>query len=107
MSSIGEWCTAYLAKPGIADPFLDRALDGISRIEALAEEVRAERHRQEAHEQRMEVLIAQMRVEAMRARSLCNRLNLAVGALETVLQARGASARQNQSKGSQLGSSTS
>ena len=86
MSSISEWCAAHLAKPGIADPYLDRALDGIRRIEALADELRAERHRQEAHEQRMEVLIAQMRVEAARARSLCNRLNLAVGALEAVLQ---------------------
>ena len=107
MSSIGEWCAAHLAKPGIADPYLDRALDGILRIEALAEELRAERYRQEAHEQRMEVLIAQMRVEAMRARSLCNRLNLAVGALETVLQAQAAATGQKQSKGSRLGSSTS
>ena len=87
MSSIGDWCAAHLAKPGIADPYLDRALDGIRRIEALADEIRAERHRQEAHEQRMEVLIAQMRVEAARARSLCNRLNMAVGSLEAVLQA--------------------
>ena len=88
MSSISEWCAAHLAKPGIADPYLDRALDGILRIEALAEELRAERHRQEAHEQRMEVLIAQMRVEAARARSLCSRLNMAVGTLESVLQAK-------------------
>ncbi len=107
MSSISEWCAAHLAKPGIADPYLDRALDGVLRIEALAEQMRAERHRQEAHEQRIEVLIAQMRVEAMRARSLCNRLNLAVGALETMLQAQGASTGQNKSKGSQLGSGTS
>ena len=107
MSSISDWCAAHLAKPGIADPFLDRALDCIRRIEALADEFRAERHRQEAHEQRMEVLIAQMRVEFMRARSLCNRLNLAVGALETVLQAQVASTGRMQSKGSRPDSSRS
>ena len=107
MSSISDWCAAHLAKPGIADPYLDRALDGVRRIEALADELRAERHRQEAHEQRMEVLIAQMRVEATRARLLCNRLNLAVGALETVLQAQAASTGRRQSDGSRLGSSTS
>jgi hypothetical protein len=42
MSSISEWCAAHLAKPGMADPYLDRALDGILRIEALAGEPRAE-----------------------------------------------------------------
>jgi hypothetical protein len=104
MSSIGDWCAAHLAKPGIADPYLDRALDGILRIEALAEQMRAERHRQEAYEQRMEVLIAQMRVEAARARSLCNRLNLAVGALETAVQAQAASNRREQSKDLRPGS---
>ena len=104
MSSISDWCAAHLAKPGIADPYLDRALDGVRRIEALADELRAERHRQEAHEQRMEVLLAQMRVEATRARLLCNRLTSVVGALETVLQAQGASTGR---KGSRLGSGTS
>ena len=87
MSSISDWCAAHLAKPGIADPYLDRALDGIRRIEALADELRAERNRQEAHEQRMEVLITQMRVETARAHSLFKQLNMAVGALESVLQA--------------------
>jgi hypothetical protein len=107
MSSISDWCAAHLAKPGIADPYFDRALDGIRRIEALADELRAERHRQEAHEQRMEVLIAQMRVEATRARLLCNRLTSAVGALETVLQAPGVSIGRKQSNGPRPASSTS
>ena len=107
MSSMSDWCAAHLAKPGIADPYLDRALDGIRRIESLAEEIRAERHRQDAHEQRMEVLIAQMRVEAARARSLCNRLNMAVGTLETVLQAQLGSKGREQSNGQRPGSSRS
>jgi hypothetical protein len=67
--------------------------------------MRAERHRQEAHEQRMEVLIGEMRVEAARARWLAmQRLNMAVGAFKSAVQAQVGSNAREQSTGSRPGS---
>ena len=89
MSGLKDWCAAHIDKPGVAEPLLKRALDGIRKIERLAEELRAERHRHG-------VLSDQLAMEVARARNAADRLDEAAAALAEALAGRNAAAGAGQ-----------